>query len=303
MAPSEPSLPVAGAAASGTPPAEPQAPSTPTNDAPKAPEVHLAFKAVECGTCFELSASGAHGVEPYKYEWEDGSYGAARRVCAGETGVSIWVVAEDAAGARSPANAAHLQTDVSADNGCPVTPSPQPMCLVNPSFEGVPAINGGANFEAAPWSSCMDPVTVQSGLTNTPDIANHSVEPMIGIAPEPTDGVTYLAMNAGEQASQALCEPLLAGEQTSLRLDAMRMDLGTPDMIYLQLWGGSSNDCSQRQLLWASPPLDTKWTNYCLTLRPSDSVDLVTLRAQGPTSQLAVNYLAVDNITPVSACP
>jgi len=299
-------LPAAGAAASGPPVAEQHAPSTPrtpTDEAPKAPEVHLTFKSVECGTCFELSAIGINGVEPYKYEWDDGSEGASRRVCADETGVSIWVIAEDAAGARSAANTAYLQTEVSADSGCAVTTSPQPMCLVNPSFEGVAAINGGANFEAAPWSSCMDPVAVQSGLTNTPDIANHSVEPMIGIAPEPTEGVTYLAMNAGEQASQALCEPLLAGEQTSLRLDAMRMDLGTPDMIYLQLWGGSSDDCSQRQLLWASPPLDTKWTNYCLTLRPSDSLDLVTLRAEGSTSQLAVNYLAVDNITPVSACP
>jgi hypothetical protein len=177
------------------------------------------------------------------------------------------------------------------------------MCLMNLSFEGMPAINTGSSFDATPWSSCTDPVAANSGVVNTPDIANESLEPMIGIAPAPKDGVTYLALSAGEQASQTLCEPLAAGAQTSLRLDAMRMDLGTTDMLFLQIWGGSSVDCSQRQLLWTSPALDTTWTNYCVTLQPGESMDQFTLRGMVMEPQFVVNYLTVDNIVPVSSCP
>jgi hypothetical protein len=43
--------------------------------------------------------------------------------------------------------------------------------------------------------------------------------------------------------------------------------------------------------------------NYCVTIEPGEYMDQISLRADTPTPTLAVNYLAVDNLIPVDACP
>lgn len=274
------------------------APSAPASSDPATPEILLSVKAVDCGSCFDIVASGKGGVGPYEYAWEDGSRGQSHRVCAGTSQTEVWVIATDSAGTRSNARVTHLESDADATE-CPANTPSVKMCLGNLSFEGTAAINTGQNFDALPWTACTNPA--EGDATNTPDIANDSLDPMTGTAPMPTEGLTYLTMSSGEQASQQLCEPLVAGTKTSLQFDAMRMNIGMAD-VFLQIWGGSSSDCSQRQVLWASPPLSTTWTTYCVQLHPSERMDLITLRAES-RPDIVINYLAVDNLVAGDGCP
>lgn len=263
-------------------------------------EVQLTVKAVDCGSCFDLAASPKGGVPPFRYEWDDGSNSPNRRVCVGSIDLSVWVVVQDATGARSNAHSALLQTDNGDVSPCGPSTRPSQMCLTNPSFEGTPAINTGGNFDASPWSTCID--AAADPVPNTPDIASNGLDWTAVVAPLPRDGETYLALNTSEQASQELCEPLTARSTTKLRLDAMRLDLGGAAM-FLQIWGGLASSCSQRQLLWVSPALNTSWETYCVTLEPREYMDLLTLRAQTPMPTLAASFMLVDNLLPVDECP
>jgi len=273
-------------------------PDAPANAHPETPEVLLSVKAVDCGSCFDIAASGKGGVGPYEYQWEDGSQGQSHRVCVGTSQAEVWVVATDSAGTRSNARVTHLQSDADVAE-CPANTPAVKMCLGNLSFEGTAAINTGQNFDALPWTTCTN--AADGDTTNTPDIANNTLDPMTGTAPMPTDGLTYLTMSTGEQASQQLCEPLVAGTKTSLQFDVMRMNIGMAD-VFLQIWGGSAADCSQRQVLWASPALSTNWTTYCVPLHPSERMDLITLRAES-RPDIVINYLAVDNLVAGDGCP
>jgi hypothetical protein len=265
---------------------------------PDAPKVLLSVKSIDCGGCFDLTANGEGGTPPYRYEWDDGSRSPTRRVCLGSDELKISVVVEDTQAARSTPYVTLLEADVAACSGATSSQLVR-MCLMNPSFEGMAAINTGAQFDAIPWSMCVDPMS--DIVSNTPDIANATLDPMTGVAPSPVDGDTYLAMRTAEIASQQLCQPLTAGSRTYLQLDAVRMNIGSPEM-FLQLWGGSSATCSQRQLLWVSPVLETSWNTYCVPIEPGEWMDQITLRAETPTPDLVVNYLAVDNLVPVDDC-
>jgi hypothetical protein len=86
-----------------------------------------------------------------------------------------------------------------------------------------------------------------------------------------------------------------------VKFDVMRMNIGMAGM-FLQIWGGSSLDCSQREVLWASPALSTNWTTFCVPLHPNEFMDLITLRAES-RPDIVINYLAVDNLEAVDACP
>ena len=272
------------------------------------PSVDFTLKSLNCGNCFELTAHGIGGVPPYRYEWDDGSSADSRLLCLRTSELTVTVVAEDSTGERSNARVLNLRPTTDNTSSCSENLAPPPLCLTNPSFEGTAAINTGQGFEAKPWSDCVDTMTAADATTNltanTPDIANDVLDPVTGIAPHPTEGLTYLAMTAGEQASHPLCEAFPAHAKTSIRLDAVRFDLGGPD-LYLQIWGGDSSSCSRRQLLWSSPALLTTWQNYCVTLEPSVAIDQITLRADTPMPMpmLATTYLAVDNIVPVESCP
>ncbi|HTU64116.1 MAG TPA: hypothetical protein VMF89_36875 [Polyangiales bacterium] len=264
-------------------------------------EVQLTVKAVDCGSCFDLSASPKGGVPPFLYEWDDGSNSPNRRVCVGSIDLNVWVIVEDGTGARSNAHSALLQTDNGDVSPCGPSTQKEQMCLMNPSFEGTAALNTGTVFDAVPWSACIDSST--DTVSNTPDVASNGLDWTTMVAPLPVDGDTYLALSTAEQASQQICEPLTARSTTKLRLDAMRLDLGGGEM-FLQIWGGVSSNCSQRQLLWVSPALSTtNWETYCATLEPREFMDLITLRAETPMPTLAASFMLVDNLTPVDECP
>jgi hypothetical protein len=277
-------------------------PSTPpTSESEELLEVQLTVKAVDCGSCFDLLASPKGGVPPFLYEWDDGSNSPSRRVCVGSIDLNVWVIVEDGTGARSNAHSALLQTDNGDVSPCGPSTHAAQMCLMNPSFEGTPALNTGTMFDAVPWSACFDSST--DTVSNTPDVASNGLDWTTMVAPLPVDGDTYLALGTAEQASQQICEPLTARSTTKLRLDAMRLDLGGGDM-FLQIWGGVSSSCSQRQLLWVSPALSTTtWETHCATLEPREYMDLITLRAETPMPTLAANFMLVDNLMPVDECP
>jgi hypothetical protein len=278
--------------------------ASPGQTDPAAPEVQLSLKSVDCGSCYDLVANGTGGVEPYRYEWDNGARTPTRRVCVSSADQStIWVVVEDSTGARSNAYVTHLQANADDAAACSdINASSVPMCLENGSFEGTAAINTGGTIDAMPWMMCTAAADPNNG-NNTPDIANATLDvTMSGVAPQPTDGATYLAMTSGEQASQKLCQSLNAGDKTYLKLDARLIQLGGTDM-FLQIFGGTSADCSSRQLLWVSPALTNVWTSFCVPVQPGEFMDQITLRADQPMANLVINVLAVDNLQPVDSCP
>jgi hypothetical protein len=257
----------------------------------------LTVRPTDCGRCFELVASATGGQPPYVFQWDDQSHSPERRVCTDGNGVIVTVVAEDASSVRSEPTLTRLTAE-SADVSCPVAPAPVPrLCLMNPSFEGTPAINTGENFDAVPWSACSNGST-----SNTPDIGSDT---LTAAAPTAIDGSSYVALNQGEQVSQTLCENVQAGEQLSLQLDAMRPEItpGDTTSVFLEIWGGVAADCSQRQLLWASPALKRDWVRYCIKLKSTEFMNQITLRGATDVATLAPEYLIADNLVPTDKCP
>ncbi len=284
-------------------------PHEPTDDAPVL-RLDVAIAPLDCGRCFELRPQASGGQPPYEYEWEDGSARGTRTECVEGSPVSVVVVARDAAFARSAPQTLHLQR--SADAGCttplePTMPSPQPtarLCLLNLSFEGTPAANFGEEqeFDADPWSTCTNAMT-----TNTPDIGNASVAQTLGRIPEPTNGVTFLALGEGEQVSQTFCDAFPEDEPIYIQADLARLNIGAgivpeTEQVFLEVWSGLSVDCSLRELLWASPALAPGWTTHCMTLRPRSFMTQLTLRANSDMSLPTPAYLIVDNLRQVERC-
>lgn len=269
----------------------------------------ITVQSVDCGACFRVSVVGVGGQPPYAFEWEDQSRAAERQVCVTGTAASVElkVVAQDATSARSREYVAHLESD--ADAGCapPLPDPPVPkLCLKNGSLEGTPTPNWGQpqSFDAPPWTACTNPVVA----TNTPDIGNDTIDQMVAVVPKPTDGLTYLALGEDEQVSQTLCEAVPAGSELHMALDLSRINLGEgvvpeTEAVFLEIWGGIAADCSQRELLWASGPLQVGWERRCATLMPHNYMDQLTLRANSDKTQLSPAYLIVDNMVPQSECP
>ena len=265
------------------------------------PRALLSVMPVDCGRCFDLMADATGGTPPYQYQWDDGTRNQSRRVCveAQRRDVSVSVIVQDAEAVRSPPSITVLAAE-DADAACPPEAPTRRLCLMNPSFEGTPAINVGQNFDAMPWSTCNN----DSSTSNTPDIGS-DVSVIFGNAPKVQDGASYVALGQGEQVSQPLCEDVPGGAMLNLQLDVMRVDIapGDPTKVFLELWGGIAADCSQRQLLWASPALGSTWTRYCVRLKPVDYMNQLTLRSNTDVTTLAPEYLVVDHLVPVDQCP
>jgi hypothetical protein len=184
--------------------------------------------------------------------------------------------------------------------------SPQLLCLQNPSFEGTPVANLGqpGAFDAMPWSTCLN-ASMSSNTSNMPTICDENVAQGVVMMPKATDGQTYLALGEGQQVSQAACSSIDSSAPLSLELDLSRVDIpqGIPEQVFLELWGGLAVDCSQRELLWASPALTVGWKHYCLTLHPHAFMDQLTLRSNSDMASAVVSYLIVDNLKAVETCP
>jgi hypothetical protein len=224
-------------------------------------------------------------------------------------GVVASVIAQDASGLRSAAQTVYLQgaTDAECEQpSMPVEPAPSPkLCLMNLSLEGTPAVNFGQAqaFDAEPWSTCAFP-----NETNTPNIGNASVAQTLGPIPEPTEGLTFLALGEGQQVSQAFCSEFPSDATVSLELDLTRLNVGAgivpeTEQVFLEIWGGLSVNCSRLDWLWLSPALEAGWHRYCVTLRPKQYLTQITLRARSDETLTTPAYLAVDNLKLVDSCP
>jgi hypothetical protein len=270
------------------------------------PRALIAVQPIDCGRCFQLTATGMGGVAPYQFEWDDGSRGPTRRVCAAQGTVDVSVIVRDATSASSTAYVTRLASE--PDASCPPAPEPPAtLCIANPSFEGSPAANLGVpqTFDAAPWTTCTNPATTPSTAVNAPDIGIASAGTAV---PNPTDGMTFVSIADGEQVSQKLCQAVRAGSARSLQLDLARADLGaapasSADGVFLEIWGGTAADCSQHQRLWASPTLELGWKHFCIKLQPTELMDQITLRANSNATAMATSYVLVDNLVPVDVCP
>ena len=274
------------------------------------PVVSVRIEPLDCGRCFELQAQGSGGQPPYRFEWEDGSSDAERRVCVDGPDAALSVVAHDASDTLSirqtislaGADADCAQPDASDSATDAGTTSV--LCLENPSFEGAPTdffVAGGA-FDADPWTACTNPTT-----TNMPMIGN-DVTSQTGTVPPPTDGDTYLGLGEGQQVSQQLCRDVRGGETVHLALDLARVQLGgdlvpQTEKVFLQIYGGLSVDCSQNELLWASSELKPDWQHFCVSLKPQAYTTQITLRGGSDMSLPSPAYLLVDNLQPVERCP
>jgi hypothetical protein len=281
-------------------------------DASARPTVSVRVKPIDCGKCFDLQAEGAGGVPPYQFEWEDGSRGPTRRVCVQNAVVALSVVARDAAQARSLTQ--ELRLEGLADAACPqdlppiAAVPPALLCLENPSFEGTPVPNLGQGdaFDAAPWSLCSNPA-MPVASPNAPAIANETVSQLVSV-PKAMDGTTYLALGEGQQVSQPFCSTIDEDASLSLELDLSRVDLqqvvgSNTEQVFLEIWGGLAVDCSQHELLWASPALAIGWKRYCVTLHPHSFLNQITLRANADMTSASPAYLLVDNLKPMDTCP
>ena len=277
------------------------------------PSLRVSVKPVDCGVCFELQAIPSGGQPPYVFEWSDGSPAVQRKVCVDTDDVVLSVSVRDASGTRSTPQTIRLEA--LADASCPTTTPPSAatpplLCIKNPSFEGNPVVNVGqtGGFDGNGWSDCVN-AAMSTSTPNVPSIGNKSVAPVSGATvPDPTNGSTYLGLAEGQQVSQTLCAPLDRDASFSVELDLTRVDVGDgtvaeSEAAFLELWGGLSVDCSQRELLWASPVLQVGWHHYCLSFHPQSYMDQITLRANTDMSQATLAFLAVDNLKPVDACP
>ena len=180
-----------------------------------------------------------------------------------------------------------------------------PLCLHNSSFEGTPGFNFGVPtmFDALPWSVCTNP-----SVSNTPEIGSGLVDPAVAPSiPRATQGLTWLGLSEDEQVSQTLCRGVPGGTSLSFRIDLSRIDFGAnvvpaSEVAFLEVWGGIAADCSRRQLLWASPGLETAWNTYCATVRTPEYFDSLVLVSRSDKSQPGPTYVVADHIVPVERC-
>jgi hypothetical protein len=176
------------------------------------------------------------------------------------------------------------------------------LCLLNPSFEAKPT-GTIPPLDVEEWSDCTS-----DGYLNTPDIGSAPVAPSALARPAATDGMYYLGLTEEEQVSQRMCTVLRAGESGTFEIDMMRVHEASFSVdivrqrVFVEVWGGIATDCSQRHLLWASPPLTSSWERYCVTITAGDFTDQLTLRARSDRTSATLGYVALDNLRPVERC-
>ncbi|HEX2677019.1 MAG TPA: hypothetical protein VHM19_10275 [Polyangiales bacterium] len=254
------------------------------------------------GDCADVQAVAHGGRAPYSFVWEDGTQGARRHVCL-DASATLTVTATDTAVTTDEFrhDAQTVSADVKAsvldcsDGGAPMAGGD--FCIENPSFEGtlMPLA-----FDAPPWNNCVNQNPDIPGWPSTPDLVDASTHPG-------TDGTTYASMGWApplhEFITQKLCAPLLAGHSYSFLIDlatATDADGAAQAPAQLAVYG-SASDCLREHLLWKSPPLDTQWTTYCVTLTPEQDASYITLEPTGEPQKPA--FATADNIVPVVSCP
>lgn len=253
-----------------------------------------------CSPCYTLEARIARGLA-VTTRWDDGSRELARRVCPVRAAEPYTLTATAAAGTETthtielgPRESCQAQDGV---NGADAAL----LCLENGSFEGPVSIpTPGMTFDAGAWRTC--------GLGNAPALLNRTVSAPLAPLPEPTDGQTFLGLLEGQGVSQALCEPLHAGERRSFEISLSRLGINAglapeTEAAYLEVYGGTATACAKGTLLYATSALPAEWGRYCITVQPGQFVDMLTLQAAGDGSLASAIYVLADNLVPVAACP
>jgi len=262
------------------------------------------------GDCAEVEAIARGGNPPYAFEWEDGSTSATRSVCL-DADATLSVSAIDTAVDADEFHyaAQRVTAEVSARvldcaDGGAHDAGQSVGCLENPSFEGPVTPDQFSAFQAPPWNACFT-----GGFITYSAIADANLWPtQPWTFPDASDGATYLAL--GQQggfvgtASQTLCQPLLAGQTLSFRVDLAKglSETTSPAATgqVMQVLGGDT-ECSESSVLWTSPELTASWTTHCVSITPTAEITTLAFR---PTATGGGEMEGlVDNLVFVDECP
>ena len=204
--------------------------------------------------------------------------------------------------------------------------SESPLCLRNPSLDGVPhggPAEPGVWWPPDAWDSCFNdaddfpdpklPGAALCGLTCVNDAT--TIDPKdgsgarTGFLPAPTHGVSYLYLDTlrglPERTSQALCATLEAGVTYNFAIDLAsrvgQVDDGTTLAAgALEIYGTNTVCGHTSQPLWRSAPLTRAWRTHCVSITPESDASVLTL--QMPAEPPAKAAIMIDNIRLDASC-
>ena len=202
-----------------------------------------------------------------------------------------------------------------------------PLCLRNPSLDGIPYAGPLAPDSWWPpeaWDLCwyatedypadmpetgprISAVTTVNDTT-TIDAKDGSMA-IAGGLPVPTHGVAYLQLDTllgmPERTSQTMCVTLEAGVTYNFAIDlatraGQTYDGATIQSGVLEIYGSNTPCGHDGEPLWRSPPLTAQWQTYCVSLTPHADASIITL--QVAATQGSPTAVLVDNIRLDPSC-
>lgn len=198
----------------------------------------------------------------------------------------------------------------------PLFSQDEPIVLINPSFEGVPAEGSVNGAMPNGWYDCGFP-----GET-VPDIHPKEGAGAFQVTKEAFHGKTYIGMvvrenETWEMVSQRLSSPLKAGKcyefSISLcrselyvspsRLDGEYKNYTTP--AKLRIWGGSGY-CNRAELLAESAlVVNTRWLTYNFRFEPKQAYSYIVFEAfyKTPTPFPYNGNILLDNASAIIPVP
>jgi len=205
-------------------------------------------------------------------------------------------------------------------------PPNNPLCLRNPSLDGIPIIaklEPSSWWPAEAWDLCWyDPEDFPDPSMAGPQIsavtivnADTVVDPkdgtpeMAGVLLPPTHGVAYLHFDTlrglPERTSQQMCAQLEAGVTYNFAIDlASRVGQSFEGSALasgvLEIYGANIVCGHADAPLWRSPPLTSDWKTYCVSITPPSTVSFITL--QMPAKNRPKSAILVDNIRLDESC-
>jgi hypothetical protein len=258
--------------------------------------------------------------------------------CTSEAKLGYWTAPLGSGGSQAMPPASPMTDDVDTPDAAPIdTPTKNnvpdggfrhlnPVCLRNPSLDGIPhsgPIAPRTWWPAEAWDLCFnDPEdfpdpnmrgTQLCGVTIVNDAT--TIDPqdgsgaVAGALPAPTHGVSYLQLDTlhdlPERTSQTMCGELHSGVTYNFAIDlASRIGQTHEGEILgngvLEIYGGHIACNHAGEPLWRSPPLTAGWQTYCVSLTPAERISVLTL--QVPAKDRARSAILIDNIRLSETC-
>jgi hypothetical protein len=201
-----------------------------------------------------------------------------------------------------------------------------PVCLRNPSLDGIPHVGPIAPatwWPAEAWDLCWndpedfpDPSMAGTQLCGVTIINEATtIDPqdgspaVAGALPAPTHGVGYLQLDTlrdlPERTSQAMCGDLQPGVTYNFAIDlASRAGQKHEGEILgagvLEIYGGNIACNHAGEPLWRSPPLSSTFQTYCVRITPAERIAVLTL--QVPAKDRPRSAILIDNIRLSESC-